>query len=100
MCCVILHANMHAEVQEGKFLMRKKKYWSRLGTTSACVRRLLNAALKFDTREPVNNDNGKDDIAGDIDVSEDDFEDITVARDRAEQQLEEPSLEGSQMVSN
>ena len=100
MCCAILRANMHAEVQEGKFPMPKKKYWSRLGTTSACVCCLLDAALKFDTIELVNNDNGEDNIAGDIDVSEDNSEDITKARDQAEQQLEDSSLEGSQTVSN
>ena len=50
--------------------------------------------------DDADNDNGEDDIAGDIDVSKDNFEDITEARDRAEQQLEEPSLEGSQTVSN
>ena len=33
--------------------MKLKKFFRRLGTTSACIRRILDAALKFVTKEPV-----------------------------------------------
>ena len=44
---------MHAEFQEGKFQMRTKEHFQRLGTMSACLQRLLDAALKFETQEPT-----------------------------------------------
>ena len=41
------------EIQEGKDRMKTKKYFQRLGTTSACVRRMLDAAVKFCTNEKL-----------------------------------------------
>ena len=49
----LLYANGFIEIEEGKERMKTKQYFRRLGTTSACVRRLLDAALQFDTTEPV-----------------------------------------------
>ena len=50
--------------------MKTKKYFQRLGTTSACVRRMLDAAVKFCTNEKLQEE--EQDLYsenGDIDAS-------------------------------
>ena len=49
--CAVLRANCHMEIQEGKDRMKAKKYCSSVGTTASCVRRLLDAAVSFETKK-------------------------------------------------
>ena len=40
--------------------MKLKKYFRILGTTSACVKRMLDAALRFKTKEPGGSQNSRE----------------------------------------
>lgn len=96
------------ELQEGKERMKLKQYFRRLGTTSACVRRMLDAGVKFCTRKLVvpedDNENGTDGEDGDLDLSLplEDYDDIDDARRAARAQgilPQRPDLPGEQLVS-
>ena len=50
-CCAILRVQRFLELQEGKYWLKSMNYFQRLGTTSACVRCILEAAVKFCKRK-------------------------------------------------
>ena len=60
--------------------MKAKKYCSSLGTTASCVRRLLDAAVSFETkkREHEQRQNEKDNINSTKEIW--DYDDIDEAR--------------------
>ena len=84
--CAVLWANGHAEIQEGKDRMSRKRYNGRLGTTAGCVRRLLEAALRFSTKKtesPIDSDFQNGEINDERELT--DFDDIDQAQDFARQ---------------
>ena len=70
------------EIQEGRDGMRGKRYFGTYGTTTACVKRLLEAAVKFDTRDP---EESAEEENGGVDDERDpwDFDDIDKALEAA-----------------
>ena len=69
--------------------MPAKRHNRRLGTTAGCVRRLLESALRYETKEPEHQDNHTEEehnllTADDVDFIY--FDDIDKAREAARRQ--------------